>query len=176
VAIDGRPEYFNLYETATTSVLSGADYLARLNAPTPWTRRAIAHFRDIARSLCEVEATHGAGQGGLCATFRYAIDESKAAAHREAMRHALRELAAAPGIAGAHFLVADEAASRIETEEKRGRSEPTAIPRWVVLLESWDDAEAFIAQCRAFAASNAFDAVNGMPELAVYRLQNERLP
>lgn len=172
VALQGRPEYFNLYETSATSVLTGADYLARLNNPTPWTRRAIGYFRGIARSLCEVEATLGQGQGGLCATFRYAIDERQAGAHRAAMLGAVRDLAALPGVAGAHFMVADEAASKIETEEKRGRKEPTAIPRWVVMVEGWDDIDGFAATTEAFARSPAFAAASGTPDYAIYRLQN----
>ena len=34
VAIEGRPEYFNLYEADSAETLGGQDYLNRLNAPT----------------------------------------------------------------------------------------------------------------------------------------------
>ena len=169
-----RPEFFNLYETATTAVLSGRDYLDRLDHPTPWTVETVRHFRGVARSLCEVAHSRGAGEGGLIATVRYDVPDASAAAHRAAMATALDALAQAPGVAGAHLLVADEAASAIETAEKRARGTATAVPRWVVLVEGWGDAVPFEAQARAFAAGAAFRGASSPSDLAIYRLQNER--
>jgi hypothetical protein len=174
VAIAGAPEYFNLYETTTTAVLSGRDYLERLDHPTPWTAAAVKHFRGVARSLCEVACSHGAGEGGLVATFRYDVAADRAAAHRAHMRDALAKLAGAPGIAGAHLLVADEAASGIETAEKKARGGATEVPRWIVLVEGWGDAPAFEASARAFARDGAFRDARASPDVAIYRLQSAR--
>lgn len=176
VAVDGSsPEFFNLYETDSTEVLTGPEYLARLNAPTPWTMATLPHFRGVARSLCEVVGTTGSGLGGLCATFRYDVDATRTAAHRVAMAAALRDLAATTNVAGAHLLVADEAASSVETAERRARGgERNAVPRWIVLVESWSDQEPFAQACRAFAASGAFADAAVRPDFAVYRLQNQR--
>ena len=174
VAIGGAPEFFNLYETATTAVLSGREYLGRLDHPTPWTVATVKHFRGVARSLCEVACTLGHGDGGLVATYRYDVADENAAAHRTPMRAALERLADAPGIAGAHLLVADQAASAIETAEKRARASGTEIPRWIVLVEGWGDAPAFESSARAFARDGAFAAATHAPDLAVYRLQNTR--
>ena len=174
VAIAGAPEYFNLYETSATSVLAGRDYLDRLDHPTAWTTATVKHFRGVARSLCEVASTHGEGDGGLCATYRYDVDPARASSHRARMADALAKLATADGIAGAHLLVADEAASAIVTAEKRARAGGTEIPRWIVLVEGWGDAEAFIAQSRAFAQDRAFSDALAMPDVAAYRLQNAR--
>ena len=129
VALDGSPEFFNLYETASPATVTGADYLARLNHPTPWTTDTVTHLRGVARSLCTVAATFGEGQGGLIATFRYDVDAANASAHRRWMcAELLPELAQAPGIAGCHLLIADESASAIETGEKKGRSEKNTDP------------------------------------------------
>src|SRR5829696_2908890 len=68
VSVQGVPEFFNLYETASSDVVKGADYLTRLNAPTPWTVSTVRHFRGVARSLCAVAVSAGEGQGGLMAT------------------------------------------------------------------------------------------------------------
>ena len=174
VAISGAPEFFNLYETTTTAVLSGRDYLDRLDHPTPWTVATVRHFRGVARSLCEVARSCGAGEGGLIATFRYDVADARDGEHRASMIGALDALEAAPGIAGAHLLVADEAASSIETAEKKARGTATAIPRWIVLVEGWGDASAFEAQVRAFAGGAAFRDASVPPDLAVYRLQNAR--
>jgi hypothetical protein len=174
VALEGRPEFFNLYETETTGVLAGPDYLARLNAPTPWTVATVKHFRDVARSLCEVAASFGHGQGGLVATYRYDVDNARAAAHRQRMFETMRFVAREPGIAGAHLLVANPEASSVETAEKRARGTATAVPRWIVLIEAWGDTDAFATFARRFAGDAAFDDAGGAPEWAVYRLQNTR--
>lgn len=175
VAIDGEPEFFTLYETVSRFTVTGADYLARLNAPTPWTTSTGRHFRRVARSLCEVAASFGEGQGGLIATLRYAVADVASAAHRaDFAQRVLPAFAAAPGIAGCHLLVADARASAVETEEKKARAEPNAIPRWIVLIESWDDAEAFVATCRTFRDGDAFADIATPPELGVYQLQNSR--
>lgn len=175
IAVAGAPEFFNLYETTSADVTKGADYLARLNAPTPWTSATLKHFRNVARSLCEVVATTGPGLGGLCATFRYDVADAHGAAHRTAMARALAELAAGPGIAGAHLLVADAAASAVETAEKRARGGPAnLVPRWIALVEGWGDQAPFTDACHALAASGAFAGATVAPELAIYRLQNQR--
>jgi hypothetical protein len=175
VAVKGAPEYFNLYETESTQTLAGREYLARLNAPTPWTVATVKHFRNVARSLCEVAATFGEGQGGLIATFRYDVDDASAEAHYTRMvRHALPALAELPGVAGCHLLVADEAASAIETAEKKVRAEKNVVPRWIVLIESWGDVEPFQSLCARFATDGAFEGAASIPELGVYRLQNAR--
>lgn len=175
VAIDGRPEYFNLYETASTEVLSGPEYLARLNAPTPWTVSAVKHFRDVARSLCEVSASFGRGQGGLVATFRYDVDDARASTHRSRMTQRLRELASESGVAGAHLMTADTQASSIETAERRARGSATAVPRWIVLVEGWGDEAPFRELAKRFARDGAFADATRAPDAAVYRLQNTRV-
>ena len=175
VALDGAPEFFNLYETVTRFTLTGADYLARLNAPTPWTVDTVRHFRSVSRSLCEVAASFGEGQGGLIATLRYALDDARAAAHRARMsRNVLPALAVAPGVAGCHLLVADADASAIDTAERKARGEANVVPRWIVLVESWDDVETFGALCRTLAGDDAFADAAARPDLGIYRLQNSR--
>ena len=175
VSVKGSPEYFNLYETESTQTLTGREYLARLNAPTQWTTATVKHFRNVARSLCEVAATFGEGQGGLIATFRYDVDEAQAEAHYTSMvRESLPTLSARPGVAGCHLLVADEAASAVETAERKVRAEKNIVPRWIVLVESWDDVEPFQLLCARFAFEGAFELATVAPDMAVYRLQNAR--
>lgn len=175
VALDGsHPEYFNLYETESPATLTGPDYLARLNNPTPWTVATVKHFRGVARSLCEVAASHGEGEGGLIATLRYAIDDSRAPSHRQYMAdELLPRVAHLPGIAGCHLLVADESASAVETAEKKVRVEKNLIPRWIVLVESWDDDGPFMTLCRDLVSVSFADATSA-PALGIYRLQNAR--
>ena len=175
VAIDGQPEFFNLYETDSLRTITGPDYLARLNRPTPWTVSTVRHFRGVARALCEVAASFGEGQGGLIATFRYAIEDQRAAEHRRRMSQvALPGLADAAGIAGCHLLIADDVASAVETAERKVRAEKNLVPRWIVLVESWDDVEPFRELCAKLLADEAFEDVAPAPTLGIYRLQNSR--
>jgi len=175
VALEGTPEFFTLYETVSPRTVTGPDYLARLNDPTPWTTATIPYFRNVARSLCEVCASFGEGQGGLIATFRYAVNDERADDHRKRMTQvALPVLADARGIAGCHLLVADESASAVETAEKKVRNEPIAIPRWIVLVESWDDVKPFTELCTELLGVEAFEDAVTSPELGIYRLQNSR--
>jgi len=175
VALDGTPEYFNLYETVSRFTVTGAEYLARLNAPTPWTVATVKHFRAVSRALCEVAASFGDGQGGLVATLRYDIAADRAAGHRQRMTQAaLPALAYARGVAGCHLLVADEAASAVETVEKKVRSEKNLIPRWIVVLEGSGDVEPFRALAAGFAADAAFADAIAQPVVGVYRLQASR--
>jgi hypothetical protein len=80
----------------------------------------------------------------------------------------------APGIAGAHLLVADTDASAIETAEKRARASGTEVPRWIVLVEGWGDEAAFESVVRGLARDNVFADAASPPDVAVYRLQNTR--
>lgn len=158
-AVDAHPEFFTLYETRSVADLSGPEYLARLNAPTEWTRRATAHFTDTARSLCRVAISIGVGMGGWIVTWRFE------AAPQWDEAQVLRTLAAAPGVVGAHLCVADRAASGIETEEKKGRPK-NAVPAYVLMAEGGADREALEAACAGVSIPGA--------ERGLYRLQHVR--
>jgi hypothetical protein len=175
IALAGAPEFFNLYETVSRFTVTGPDYLARLNDPTPRTVSAVRHFRSVARALCEVAASLGHGQGGLIATFRYAVDDVLVDEHRRRMVHSrLPTLADMTGVAGCHLLVADEAASAVETAERRVRAEMNIVPRWVLLVEGWGDSEPFTALCDDLLRDPIFDSATATPTLGIYRLQNSR--
>ena len=136
IATAGGPEYFNLYEADSPEVLGGVDYLTRLNHPTPWTREVVASFRNVARGICRVLYSAGTGQGGALLTLRFDVPEADAAAVAAALRQRLLPpLAERIGLCGVHLCLADDAVSRIETAEKKARTEGTRIPRWVLLIE-----------------------------------------
>ena len=88
---------------------TGSDYTARLNDPTPWTRRSIGGFLDTSRSLCRVAASFGTGQGGLLVTYRYDVAPGQEEAQRRLLAHQiLPALADAPGVVGVHLGIADQ--------------------------------------------------------------------
>ena len=173
-ALEGRPEYFTLYETRDPGVLSGADYLARLNAPTPWTKRVTASFTDTSRSLCRVALSLGPGEGGLIMTWRYDVAAGREDEHRRTLEKILKEIATRGGIAGVHLCIADREASGIETAEKRGGPQ-RLVPGWVVLVEGSAERAALDDACNDLL-SNSFlekQAAIGI-ERGLYQLQNMR--
>jgi hypothetical protein len=136
VAERGDPEYFNLYEVQTAEVLTGEEYLTRLNNPTPWTRRSLPYFRNVSRSLCRVSASLGRSQGGVILTVRF----ESAAGQEEGLARFLADEAlpkafVRPGVVGAHFGTADRSGSEIVTAERKARGNFTLVPGWVVLVE-----------------------------------------
>ncbi len=64
-AVSGAPAYFTLYETESVGVLQSPGYLARLNAPTPWTTKCIQLFRNNRRTACRNTVSLGQGVGGV---------------------------------------------------------------------------------------------------------------
>jgi hypothetical protein len=177
VAIDADLEYFNLYEALSPQVLTGSDYQSRLNAPTPWTRETVRHFSRVSRSICRVAATFGRGHGGLVATWRYDVDETHAAAHLARMGgEILPAVVRRPDVAGVHLLLADADASAVKTEEQKVRAEANAIPRWILMLESWGDEPSFGAVCDAVLPDELLRGAGARGPLGrgLYRLQNWR--
>jgi len=131
-ALAGAPEFFTLYETAGAQVPTSAAYLERLNHPTEQTRRVAPMMINNVRSLCRVEWSRGTVAGGLMATLRF--DAEDAHGLLALLSERLPRLLQAPGIVGAHLCLADKSASRVQTEEKKGRP-PALVPGWVVLVE-----------------------------------------
>ena len=173
VALAARAEFFNLYEATDPAVLTGPDYLARLNHPTPWTVSTVRHFRNVARSVCRVLVSLGEGTGGLMATWRYAVATQASARHAEAVAALLGELIERPQVAAAHLLAADLAASSTETAERRARGGRNEVPPWILLVEGWGDVSPFDALCREITTGGGLEGtgVAGEAEYGLYRLQ-----
>jgi hypothetical protein len=83
----------------------------------------------------------GIGHGGTIATLRIATDAARDEELRaHLLRRAMPGLLARTGILGVHLGCTDEIGSRIETAEKRARSNPTDIPSWILLADGiWQD-------------------------------------
>src|SRR3569623_2443815 len=63
--------FFVMYELADHGVLSSPEYLARLNAPTPWSRKLMPHHANMVRSQCEVLESAGAIASCYALTARF---------------------------------------------------------------------------------------------------------
>ena len=136
VALDGHPKYFNFYETAAASDLSSPAYVARLNAPTAWTRRVVAHFTDTSRTICAVAWSLGTGEGGWIEAI---VLEAASPNFQKAMRAGLQPaVAALPGIVGLHLLEGQKPAGQADTAEKKLRGAPDVVAAWILLAEASD--------------------------------------
>ncbi|MBN9442002.1 hypothetical protein [Bosea sp. (in: a-proteobacteria)] len=176
-AIEADLEFFNLYEALSVETLKSQDYTTRVNAPTPWTLSAVRHFRSVARSICRVAHSAGPAQGGLMATLRYDVPQGGETVHREALlRRFIPDLLDKPGVAGVHWLVADDEASGVATAEQKARGVANAVPRRVLLLEGWGDEADFVALAKQALSSAVLDAVGGEGpySLGLYRHQITR--
>jgi hypothetical protein len=127
-----HPEFFTLYETKTFEVTQGVDYFNRLNAPTPWTKRATAHFKTTSRSLSRVISSFGMGSGGAILTLRFDVEDSE----RKNLESLTMKVAALPEITGAHILKGDDEASGIKTAESKDRKDFVQPARWITLVEA----------------------------------------
>ena len=80
---------FMMYEAETAAVFESEAYLARLNNPTPWTRRILSSYVRPIRTVCHVVDSLGDGIGGVLGSIR--IDENDVRGRRVRIRggHAL---------------------------------------------------------------------------------------
>jgi hypothetical protein len=129
---------FVMYELDRYETLTSPHYLARLNAPTPWSARMMPHHRNMVRSQCRVIASFAGGIARCLATIRLTpaagMEESS---FRERLADALGELPALAGITGAHLLQTDTPEAAI-TEEERIRGGADRVADWIVLVGGYD--------------------------------------
>ena len=119
--------YFVLYETESLDVITSGPYLARLNDPTPWSRRMMPHHRNMVRSLCSIVSGHGTGIGNFVLTLRLPYADETL----------LKSLPAA------HLLKSEKGRMPAQTEEQKIRG-GDANADWIILVFA-DDAQALQA-------------------------------
>ena len=125
--------YFILYELEDERVVGGPDYLARLNAPTPWSQRIMPKLGNFARGGGRIAASAGTGQGGIVAPLRLDAAPSWDAAALVA------ELARLDRIIAARVLLTDIAQTSIKTREKGMRANDGSFAA-LLLIEGLDEA------------------------------------
>src|SRR5258705_1441182 len=106
--------FFILYELETPEVLDGPAYLARLNAPTPWSQRIMPQLGNFVRGGGVVTARAGRGEGSTIVALR--IEHLPQAPKRLA-----DDIAALDGIAAVQIGATDVARTSVPTVEKRMR-------------------------------------------------------
>ena len=136
---DGGEGFFVIYELADYATLTSVHYLARLNDPTPWSKKMMPHHRHMVRSQCQVIDSHGGGLANSMMTIRISPKENSAEALRVFLADQLAALPTRPGITGAHLLQTRTPDAELTEEQKiRGGD---AVADWIVLVSGYDPGE-----------------------------------
>jgi hypothetical protein len=129
--------FFILYELDQYDVLTSEGYLARLNAPTPWSTKMMPHHLNMVRSQCRVAASFGGGVAASLATIRLSPKAAEESDLRSSLVEILRDLPTRPGLTGAHLLITDTPATNgLTTEQKIRGSDGTAD--WIIVLSGYE--------------------------------------
>jgi hypothetical protein len=141
--------YLIVYELDGAEVMASAPYLARLNAPTDWSRRMMPRLGSFVRGGGRVEAQAGTGWGGFVAAVRLSevLDNGWRGLVGRLVRH--------DRIAAARLCVVDSAASGIRTRERAMREKDASFA--ALLLIDGLDTEALSAAVRAEPALHGRD-------------------
>jgi hypothetical protein len=154
----GGEGFFVMYELAGYDTLTSPAYVARLNAPTPWSTRLFPHHRNMVRSQCRVLASFGAGVAGFALTVRFSPPAAESDAMRSRLAILLRDVPPGPGLTGGHLLQT-QTPPLAQTAEQKIRGGRDAAADAIVLLTGYDAAalDAFAAGTLAPALSAAAD-------------------
>ncbi len=138
---DDINRFFILYELEAPEVLDGPAYLARLNAPTPWSQRIMPKLGNFKRGGGTMVARAGRGEGATITALRI-----------ETLPDNSRELAetivACDGIAAVQIGATDEARTSVPTAEK-GMRKDEGFFAGLLLIEALDVASLRAALRRA---------------------------
>lgn len=129
---EGRGRFLIFYRLRDAAVVGSADYVARLNAPTPWSQRIMPKLKNFMRGGGSILQEAGGGEGAFIAPVlfeRHKLPDYSAAAG---------EIAKADRMAATRILEVDRAASEIKTNEKAMRAGDRSFEA-MLLLEALDE-------------------------------------
>jgi hypothetical protein len=138
-AADGGEGFFVLYEMQGYDTLVSPAYLARLNAPSPWSTRMMPHHRNMVRSQCRVLESRGGALSGHALTVRLAPAPGREDELRASLRELAHALATRPGASAGHLLQTQTPQIAATTEQKiRGGADQAAD--WIFIACGYDRA------------------------------------
>ncbi len=149
--------FFILYELEAPEVLDGPAYLARLNAPTPWSQRIMPQLGNFIRGGGVMSARAGRGEGSTIAAIR--IERLPENPQRLA-----DAIVAADGIAAVQIGATDLARTSVPTVEK-GMRKDEGLFAGIVIIEALDDASLRSALRKAVETAPDLFGVLGEPEI-----------
>ena len=144
--------YLVVYNTASVGVLASTAYGARLDAPTPWTRKMVPAVREMTRTVCEVTQERGAGTGGYVRTIRLPGLTGPLSAPGADVGDALDAAYACEAVACVQLCRPDFAVTHFKDRTQEGRA-TDSVRRdeypWMVIVEA----------CRPAALDTATEAL-----------------
>ncbi|WP_291847936.1 hypothetical protein [Bradyrhizobium sp.] len=123
--------FFILYELEAPEVLDAPAYLARLNAPTPWSQRIMPRLGNFVRGGGTILARAGRGEGAVVAPVR--LERLPEQPQRLA-----DGLAGVDGIAAVQIGATDLARTSVQTVEKGMRNRDVVFAG-ILLIEALDE-------------------------------------
>lgn len=128
---------FVTYELEDHAVLASAAYVARLNAPTPWSTKMMPLHRNMVRTQCQVVQTHGGVTARHVLTLRCTPIEGLEELLQSPLADFAKAVSQRPGIVGMHVLRQAAPTMEATTEQKiRGNSDRTAD--WIIVISGYD--------------------------------------
>jgi hypothetical protein len=113
----GDRRFFAFYEVETAAVLASPAYVARLEAPTPWTTESMKYFRHMVRTVCDLKLA----AGDLIGSHAVVLRADATMAPTAAAGDAVRKLAAEDGVARVQLWTASASQTPSDTAEMRSR-------------------------------------------------------
>ncbi len=151
--------FFILYELEAPEVLDGPAYLARLNAPTPWSQRIMPQLGNFVRGGGVVTARAGQGEGSTIVALR--IERLPEAPQRLA-----DDIVAFDGIAAVQIGATDVARTSVPTVEK-GMRQNEGVFAGLLLIEALD--EQSLRSAVRKAAEIAPDVLGNVGDIEIYQ-------
>lgn len=176
MSASGGDGVFVMYELDTHEVLSSPDYLARLNAPSPWSIQMMPLHRNMIRAQCHVLATCGGAVGQCMLTLRLSAMQGRVEDLTAGLTRLIEECAARPGIVGAHLL-RHESPRIPQTAEQKVRQAPDQVADFVLVVCGYDnEALSALRQDRLSAAALADFGAAPEIESGLYRVAHSATP
>jgi hypothetical protein len=149
--------FFILYELEAPEVLDGPAYLARLNAPTPWSQRIMPQLGNFVRGGGLITARAGRGEGSTIAALRieHLPEEPKRLADA---------IVALDGIAAVQVGATDRARTSVPTVEK-GMRQHEGFFAGLLIIEALDETALRSALRRAAEIAPEVVSNIGSPEI-----------
>jgi len=151
--------FFILYELESPEVLDGPAYLARLNAPTPWSQRIMPQLGNFIRGGGVMAARAGRGEGSTIVALRIERLPEKSQQLADA-------IVASDGIAAVQIGATDIARTSVPTVEK-GMRKDEGVFAGLVIIEALDDTS--LRGALRQAAQVAPGLFGGVSEPEIYR-------
>jgi hypothetical protein len=170
---DGVRRFLVGYGLTDIGVLTSADYLARLDNPTPLTQRMVPRIRTMTRTAFDVVAHRGRGVGRHLSTFRLDgvwAESADAGAVNALLSEVFEQY---PAVSSLCIGRPDAQATHAKDLTAEGRATRTVVPpsyQAIALVESADRA-AGTAAAEAFASGCASEIGGEVESLQTFELR-----